>query len=397
MPYSAVTQPRPWFFSHGGSRSSSVAATSTWGLPNFTRQEPSAWRSRPRSKLTARISSLARPLGRMPIFSCGTRPLYGCGGGSSKAGLASKGHGLHYLYYGTQEHALSVDVRIGSAEVSLAQLDERSREIFRHIVDQYLATGEPVGSRHISRLLPMTLSPASVRNVMADLEALGLVYAPHTSAGRLPTELGLRFFVDALMEIGDLAEDDRRAMEAKMAASGKSLEAVLNEASGMLSGLTHSAGVVLTTKNNVRLKHIEFVRLEPERALVVLVAEDGQVENRILNVPAGLLTSALTEASNFLNAHGRGRTLAEAKAELEKAIEAGKAALDQLTQKVVEAGLASWSGGESEDRQLIVRGHANLLEDLHALEALERVRLLFDDLETKRGVIHLVGRAERAG
>src|SRR6202521_3239739 len=164
----------------------------------------------------------------------------------------------------------------------------------------------------------------------------------------------------------------------------------------MLSGLTHSAGVVLTTKSNVRLKHIEFVRLEPERALVVLVAEDGQVENRIINVPGGLLTSALTEASNFLNAHGRGRTLAEAKAELEKAIEAGKAALDQLTQKVVAAGLANWSGGESEDRQLIVRGHANLLDDLRALEDLERVRLLFDELETKRGVIDMLGRAERA-
>src|SRR5436309_15356841 len=153
----------------------------------------------------------------------------------------------------------------------LAQLNERSRDIFRQIVESYLATGEPVGSRNISRLIAVPLSPASVRNVMSDLEQLGLIYAPHTSAGRLPTELGLRFFVDALMEIGDLAEDDRRAMEAKIAASGKSLEAVLNEASGMLSGLTHSAGVVLTAKSNVRIKHIEFVRLEPERALVVLV------------------------------------------------------------------------------------------------------------------------------
>jgi heat-inducible transcriptional repressor len=231
---------------------------------------------------------------------------------------------------------------------------------------------------------------------MSDLEQLGLVYAPHTSAGRLPTELGLRFFVDALMEIGDLSEDDRRDMEAKMTAAGKSLEAVLNEASGMLSGLTHSAGVVLTAKSNVRLKHIEFVRLEPERALVVLIADDGQVENRVLNVPAGLPTSALTDASNFLNAHVRGRTLAEAKGELEKAIEAGKAALDRLVQKVVEAGLASWSGGDSENRKLIVRGHANLLDDLKALEDLERVRHLFDDLESKRGVIDLLGRAELA-
>jgi heat-inducible transcriptional repressor len=232
--------------------------------------------------------------------------------------------------------------------------------------------------------------------VMSDLEQLGLVYAPHTSAGRLPTELGLRFFVDALMEIGDLSEEDRRAMEAKVAAAGKSMDAVLNEASGMLSGLTRAAGVVLSAKLNVRLKHIEFVRLEPERALVVLVAEDGQVENRVINVSAGLPTSALTEASNFLNAHVRGRTLAEAKGELERALVASKAALDELTQKIVAAGLASWSGGETEDRRLIVRGHANLLEDLHALADLERVRHLFDDLETKRGVIDLLGRAESA-
>src|SRR2546422_7059573 len=211
------------------------------------------------------------------------------------------------------------DVPIGSTEVSLGQLNERSREIFRRIVESYLATGEPVGSRNLSRLIPMTLSPASVRNVMSDLEQLGLIYAPHTSAGRLPTELGLRFFVDALMQIGDLTEEDRRSMEAKVAAAGKSMEAVLNEASGMLSGLTRAAGVVLTAKSNVRLKHIEFVRLEPERALVILVADDGQVENRIINVPAGLPASSLTEASNFLNAHVRGRTLAEAKTELEKA------------------------------------------------------------------------------
>src|SRR5258708_24047562 len=228
------------------------------------------------------------------------------------------------------ERSLSHDVPIGATQVSLAQLNERSRDIFRQIVESYLATGEPVGSRNISRLITTPLSPASVRNVMSDLEQLGLVYAPHTSAGRLPTELGLRFFVDALMEIGDLAEHDRRDLEAKIAVSGKSLDALLNEASGLLSGLTHSAGVVLTTKPNVRLKHIEFVRLEPERALVVLVGEDGQVENRILNAPAGLLTSALIQAANFINAHGRGRPLTEAKAELQKATEPGRAALDQL-------------------------------------------------------------------
>ena len=293
---------------------------------------------------------------------------------------------------------MSQEIPIGTAPGGLAALNERSREIFRRIVDSYLATGEPVGSRNISRLIPMTLSPASVRNVMSDLEQLGLIYAPHTSAGRLPTERGLRFFVDALMEIGDLTEQDRRSIEAQIAAAGtaKSLEAVLTETSALLSGLTRAAGVVLTAKSNVRLKHIEFVRLEPERALVVLVSEDGQVENRVLTVPAGLPTSALTEASNFLNARIRGRTLTDARSELEKALEASKAELDALTQKLVADGMASWSGGESDDRKLIVRGHANLLDDLRALEDLERVRLLFDDLETKRGVVDLLGNAERA-
>jgi heat-inducible transcriptional repressor len=295
-----------------------------------------------------------------------------------------------------QMRHISQDVPIGAGQVSLAQLNERSRDIFRQIVESYLATGEPVGSRNVSRLISVPLSPASVRNVMQDLEQLGLIYAPHTSAGRLPTEMGLRFFVDALMQIGDLSERDRHSIEGQVAAAGKSVESVLNEVPGLLSGLTHAAGVVLTAKSNLRLKHIEFVRLEPERALVVLVGEDSQVENRVLNLPIGLPTSALTEASNFLNARLRGKTLAEARVELEKALEAARVELDQLTQRIVADGLASWSGGDSDDRKLIVRGHANLLDDLRALEDLERVRHLFDDLETKRGVIDLLGRAERA-
>ena len=216
----------------------------------------------------------------------------------------------------------SHDVPIGSTQVSLAQLNERSREIFRQVVESYLATGEPVGSRNISRLITTALSPASVRNVMSDLEQLGLVYAPHTSAGRLPTELGLRFFVDALMEIGDLSEDDRRAHGGKARCRTASRSSRAERSAGMLSGLTHAAGVVMTAKANVRLKHIEFVRLEPERALVVMVADDGQVENRIIDLPIGLPTSALTEAANFLNAHVRGRTLAEARGELEQRAQA---------------------------------------------------------------------------
>ena len=296
----------------------------------------------------------------------------------------------------------SHDHPVGGSQTSLAQLNERSREIFRLIVESYLATGEPVGSRNLSRILPMTLSPASVRNVMSDLEQLGLVYAPHTSAGRLPTEIGLRFFVDALMQIGDLTEHDRKAIEAQVAgeAAGRgqsvTVEAVLTEASGLLSGLSRAAGVVLTAKSNQRLKHIEFVRLEPERALVVLVGEDGQIENRVLNIPVGLPTSALVEASNFLNARVRGRTLAEVRLEIERRLKEGQAELDELTQKIVAAGLASWSGGGRDERKLIVRGQAHLLEDLKALADLERVRLLFDDLETRREVVDLLGLAEQA-
>src|SRR3954451_5730005 len=280
----------------------------------------------------------------------------------------------------------------------LAQLNERSRDIFRQIVESYLATGEPVGSRNVSRLIAVPLSPASVRNVMSDLEQLGLIYAPHTSAGRLPTELGLRFFVDALMQVGDLTEAERQSIESQPVSVGRaqSVEAALDEALTRLSGLTRAASVVLTAKSNSRLKHIEFVRLEPERALAVLVGEDGQVENRVLALPPGVPTSALIEAGNFLNARIRGRTLAEARLELETALAQDRTELDLLTQKVIAAGIASWSGGDNDDRQLIVRGQANLLEDLHALDDLERVRRLFDDLETKRGVIDLLGRAESA-
>jgi heat-inducible transcriptional repressor len=279
---------------------------------------------------------------------------------------------------------------------SLAQIDERSREIFRQIVETYLDTGEPVGSRNLSKILPISLSPASIRNVMADLEDAGLIYAPHTSAGRLPTETGLRFFVDALLEIGDLGDDERKRMEAEVRASGRAPDQVLNEASRMLSGLSRGAGVVLSHSADLRLKQIEFVRLEPTKGLVVLVGEDGSVENRLIDLPLGLPPSALTEASNFINSHIRGRTLAEARAELERLQGERQAELDQLTARLVEAGLATWAGAaEGRPRQLIVRGRSNLLDDLRAAEDLERIRMLFDDLERNRDLIELIGDAER--
>jgi heat-inducible transcriptional repressor len=279
---------------------------------------------------------------------------------------------------------------------ALALLNDRSREIFKRIVDSYLATGEPVGSRNLSRILPMQLSPASVRNVMQDLEELGLVYAPHTSAGRMPTHLGLRFFVDALLEIGDLSVDERGRIETQMkaASQGQTLDGVLSEATSLLSGLSRGAGVVVTSKENIRLKHIEFVRLDPERALAVLVSEDGSIENRIVVTPSGLPASALVEATNYLNARIRGRTLAEVRAEIEAARTAAEAELDQLTARLVDSGLASWAGLHGESQQLIVRGQANLLDDLTAIEDLERIRLLFAALETKKDVIDLLSRAE---
>ena len=284
--------------------------------------------------------------------------------------------------------------RPGEAQSSgLQGLDRRSREIFRRIVDSYLETGEPIGSRNISRLLPNSLSPASVRNIMADLEQLGLIYAPHTSAGRLPTETGLRFFVDALLEIGDLSVEERQRIEAQLRGrdAGRTIEGVLSEASQALSGLSRGAGVVLATKADLRLKHIEFVRIEPTRALVVLVGEDGSVENRLIDLDPGTTPSTLIEAANYLNAQLRGRTLGEARSELEKRQLVARAELDRLTQKLVEAGLATWTeAGAGRPETLFVRGRANLLEDVTAAEDLERIRLL-GHAETGEGVRIFIG------
>src|SRR5919107_952083 len=239
---------------------------------------------------------------------------------------------------------------------AIAELNDRSREIFRQIVESYLITGEPVGSRHLSRLLPMALSPASIRNVMADLESAGLIFAPHTSAGRLPTESGLRFFVDAMMEIGDVTSDERARIEAQMraAASGHTMETALAEASALLSGVSRGAGVVVTSKSNTRLKHIEFVRLDPARALVVLVSEDGSVENRLLDLPAGLPAGALVEAGNFLNARIQGKTLSDIKREIETRRGDMERELDALTARLVEAGLRT-TGGAGQFRPPLVR------------------------------------------
>src|SRR3990170_4507315 len=281
----------------------------------------------------------------------------------------------------------------------LAQLDQRSRDIFRRLVETYLDTGEPVGSRTISRILPSSLSPASVRNVMMDLEDAGLIYSPHTSAGRVPTEAGLRFFVDALMEVGAVTPDERARIDAEIAASNRPrrLEDVLGEASTLLSGLSHCAGVVMSPKMNARLKHIEFVNLAPGRALVILVGEDGAVENRIIDVPPGLPPSIFTRASNYLSTRFQGKTIADVQLFMKLEMDTLRRELDEVSAKIVETGIAVWSGeSDAECKTLIVRGQANLLENTKAFDELEKIRKLFEDIENKRELVQLLGLAEEA-
>lgn len=279
---------------------------------------------------------------------------------------------------------------------SAGALDDRSREIFRLIVENYMESGDPTGSRSLSRMLPTALSPASIRNVMSDLEDLGLIYAPHISAGRLPTQRGLRFFVDAFMQTGDLQPEARDTIERQIRAddAGRPVDALLTEASQVLSGLSRGAGLVISAKQDPVIRHIEFIRLDPTRALVVLVGANGHVENRIMELPAGATAGQLTEAANFLNAHLNGRTLGEVRSELERLSADVRRELDALSQDLVARGLAVWGGAGASDARLIVRGRANLLENITGGEEIERLRMLFDDLERKENMIELMALAD---
>ena len=277
---------------------------------------------------------------------------------------------------------------------TLGQLDERARDIFRRIVETYLETGDPVGSRTISRG-GVALSPASIRNTMQDLAHLGLLGAPHASSGRMPTHMGLRLFVDGLLEVGDLGDDERQMIEQRLspqvgAGRWRTVQDALDEASSLLSGLAGGAGVVVAPVRDAGVKHVEFVALAPDQALAVMVFDDGQVENRLMRLAPGMTPSALQEASNFLNARMAGRTLIETKAQVRGELDSARQALDETAARLVEDGLAAWGGGEDQDRALIVRGRANLLHDRSALEDLEKVRMLFDDLEQKEQLISLL-------
>ena len=274
-------------------------------------------------------------------------------------------------------------------------LDPRSAAILREIVESYLETGEPVGSRTLSRRLPLALSPATIRNVMADLTDSGLLFAPHTSAGRLPTERGLRLFVDGLLQFGELAEEDREAIGRALEAKGRSLEQTLGEASAMLSGLSAAAGLVLAPKSDGAVRHIEFVPLGPGRALVILVSADGQVENRVIETPAGLPPSALVQAGNYLNARLSGRSLPELRRIVAEDMAAAHTQLDALSAQVVEAGLATWSS-EGRAGSLIVRGQARLLADVTQIERLAAIQMLFERLETQETMLRLLELAEQS-
>ena len=273
-------------------------------------------------------------------------------------------------------------------------LDARSAAVLREIVEQYVETGEPVGSRTLSRRLPMNLSPATIRNVMADLTDTGLLYAPHTSAGRLPTELGLRLFVDGLLQFGELSDDERGSISAALEASGRSLEDTLTEASSMLSGLSSAAGLVLAPKSEGALRHIEFVPLGPGRALVVLVAADGHVENRVIETPPGLPPSTLQQAGNYLNNRLSGRGLAELRAVVAEELTANRTELDGLSAQVVASGLATWTGEGARGGNLIVRGQGRLLADVTQIERLAAIQMLFERLETQETMLKLLELAE---
>jgi heat-inducible transcriptional repressor len=269
-------------------------------------------------------------------------------------------------------------------------MDERARDIFRRVVESYLETGEPVGSRTVSRGMGLHLSPASIRNTMQDLTALGLLDAPHTSAGRVPTHSGLRLFVDGLLEVGDVSEDERREIETRLGPSPRNVQEALDAASSLLSGLAGGAGVVVAPARDAGVKHVEFVALGAEQTLAIMVFDDGAVENRLMPTPPGLPPSALQEASNFMNARLRGRTLAEAKGEVAAELADARRELDETAARLVEGGMAAWSGSDpAGERALIVRGRSNLLAASPEASDLMRVRMLFDDLEQKERLIGL--------
>ncbi|WP_108258149.1 heat-inducible transcriptional repressor HrcA [Mangrovicoccus ximenensis] len=276
---------------------------------------------------------------------------------------------------------------------SMPDMNARSREVFRRVVEGYLETGEPVGSRTLTRSMEEKVSAATIRNVMQDLEFMGLLNSPHISAGRIPTELGLRMFIDGFMEVENLTDMDRIAIESTVGEAKGDVGSMLDKIGSALSGATHGASVVLAPKQEAPVRHIDFVSLAPDRALVVLVMADGHVENRLFSPPAGVTPSAMREAANFINALAEGRTLAELRQVMEAEMKLRRREIDVLAQALVESGLAVWADEGSDSERLIVRGRSNLLDGDAA--DLDRIRTLFDDLERKRDIAEFLELAEQ--
>src|SRR6056297_340230 len=375
MPYSAVTHPRPDPLMKGGTRSSIVAVQSTWVSPMRIMHDPSACLLIPVSIETARISLNFRPDGRMVCpFDCRVR---------IQSGFAvSQADSLAYEGLSPAKRG----ERLNDGSKILDEMNDRSREVFRKVVEGYLSSGEPVGSRTLTRTLDEKVSAATIRNVMQDLEFLGLLDSPHISAGRVPTQLGLRMFVDGLLEVRDLDQDDRKKIDDTMTSNSQDVGTILDRVGSALSGVTQGASLVLTPKHEAAIKHIEFVHVGGDQALVVLVFADGHVENRLFTPPPGQTPSSMREAANFLNSLIEGKTLSDLQTDIAQEIKLRRREIDQLAHQLAESGLAVWDGGEEKYERLIVRGRSHLLKSEAEEEELERIKTLFDDLERKRDI-----------
>jgi heat-inducible transcriptional repressor len=276
----------------------------------------------------------------------------------------------------------------------VSDLNDRSREVFRRVVEGYLASGDPVGSRTLTRAMSEKISAATIRNVMQDLEHLGLLGSPHTSSGRIPTQIGLRLFVDGVLEVGEVGSEDRSLIDATMGDNQSGVASLLDRVGQTLSGITQGASLVLTPKHEAPIKHIEFVSLSADRALVVLVFADNHVENRVFTPPPGQTPSSMREAANFLNALAEGKTLSELRKSVTAEIQTRRQEIDHLARELVETGLADWQNAGEHSERLIVRGRANLLDGSTEALDFDRIRHLFDDLERKRDIAEFLDLTE---
>ena len=275
----------------------------------------------------------------------------------------------------------------------LSEMNDRSREVFRRVVESYLGNGDPVGSRTLTRSMSEKVSAATIRNVMQDLEFLGLLEAPHVSAGRIPTQAGLRMFVDGLLE-AQLGEGDRERIEASVGGSEDDVSAMMDRVGDALSAITSGASLVLAPKREAPIKHIEFVSLAADRALVVLVFADGHVENRVFVPPPGQTPSSMREAANLLNSLMEGRTISDLRGVMAAEVDARRQEIDALAHDLIGKGLAAWDDAGGRDGRLVVRGRSHLVEGGTDAASLDRIRTLFDDLERKRDIADFLQLAE---